>query len=302
MSRNYSYFWKVRLLQFLNEPFPDSDDLLDNIRGAILSGFLVILVIYLVRPMNISDTANGLFRACLPYGVITTLVVFCYQLLSIYVFKWNREAQTWTFWKWISHDIVMIICIAIVNILYNHFYYKMGLDLYLVVKFIGYTFLIGLVPLVLVGGLKVFRNKKRYTHLASNLSNAIAKGANDNKVESTKKSRNQVDESDISVEVKAGNKSIMLNPRQILLASSMQNYVQLHLIVEGEVTITTLRKTLASLEMDLKSYDIQRCHRSYLVNKSRVTSVKGNAQGLKLYFDETDVMVPVSRKYVSIFR
>jgi DNA-binding LytR/AlgR family response regulator len=48
--------------------------------------------------------------------------------------------------------------------------------------------------------------------------------------------------------------------------------------------------------------DIQRCHRSYLVNRRRVARAMGNAQGLTLHLDRGEIEVPVSRSFVASFR
>lgn len=295
----------MKIFSFLNEPFPDSDDILDNIKGSLWSGFLITVILYLIQPLNIEDAAGGLLFACLPYGIITSLVVFTFQLVSIYVLKLDRETQSWTLWKWISFDIIMILCIAIANILYSYLKYQMDLDLSSVINLTGYTFMIGMVPLALIGSIKVYQNKKRYTHLANVLTKDLLDDVSEGQLSNKKQpisSIPEVNDTESTIELQVGNQTISLNPRQILFVNSMQNYVQVHQMMLGKTDVITLRKTLASLEADLKSFKIERCHRSYLVNRAQISTIKGNAQGLKLYFDKTDAMVPVSRKYVSIFR
>ena len=86
----------------------------------------------------------------------------------------------------------------------------------------------------------------------------------------------------------------------------MQNYVELSAISSGKVDRVLLRQTISSTYTQLQSIDagnVQRCHRSYIVNLDKISQVSGNAQGLKLSFDGLeDVLVPVSRSYIAGFK
>jgi len=283
-------------MRFLNEPFPDSNDLVDNIKGALMSGIIITMVLIIFKPLGIDTAPSGLFLTSLIYGGITFAVVLIYQLIVIYVLKIDREAQTWTLWKWLTHTILMIMCIALVNIIYGYMQFDFDIHLRSVIIIIANTLLIGLVPVGVTGSIAVLTNKTKFVEIADSLFLPLR---NDN-------SKNGEEQQ--SIEIKAGNQSLNLMPSRILFAKSLQNYVQVYALdlVDSaenvEVITLTVRKTLSSLETDLKGYGIERCHRSFLVNKKKIATIQGNAQGLKLSFEGTDQMVSVSRKYVDRFR
>ena len=59
-----------------------------------------------------------------------------------------------------------------------------------------------------------------------------------------------------------------------------------------EIIRNTLKKTEDVIE---KYSNFVRCHKSYIVNLSKLKKVTGNAQGYKLIFEQLDFKIPVSR-------
>jgi DNA-binding LytR/AlgR family response regulator len=59
---------------------------------------------------------------------------------------------------------------------------------------------------------------------------------------------------------------------------------------------------IKELEEQFNKRQIKRCHRSYIINESKIVSVRGNAQGLKLSLSNVEEEVPVSRSYLYLFR
>jgi len=157
---------------------------------------------------------------------------------------------------------------------------------------VSMTFAVGLVPVIFIGTFKVVQKKKLYTNIAQTINSAISQQNQQAEVPSPIQ----------EIKIQNGSSLITLDASQILFAKSLQNYVQLCYGNDGNVTVETIRKTLTNIESILSPYGIERCHRSYLVNRSKIQSITGNAQGLKLSFDGVDEIVAVSRKYVDAFR
>jgi hypothetical protein len=56
------------------------------------------------------------------------------------------------------------------------------------------------------------------------------------------------------------------------------------------------RNTLKTIEEDNATIpSLYRCHKAYIINTQKVTSIKGNTKGYTLYFKDIDVEIPVSR-------
>ena len=82
------------------------------------------------------------------------------------------------------------------------------------------------------------------------------------------------------------------------------NYIQVVFIDENLKQVKKMiRATMKSLEENLKDYPtFLRVHRSYIVNKNKITKSTGNAQGITLYLDNTTEIVPVSRKFIPFIK
>ena len=90
--------------------------------------------------------------------------------------------------------------------------------------------------------------------------------------------------------------SIVLD--DFLFAESDNNYSTVYFFKEGIIHRELLRLSLKNLANQLQDFkDIVRCHRSYLVNKSRITKITGNARSLVLKVDGYKGQIPVSRNF-----
>ena len=71
---------------------------------------------------------------------------------------------------------------------------------------------------------------------------------------------------------------------------------------EDEVKSVLLRNSLSNINEVLFEYDeFYHCHRSYIVNLSKIKSVMGNARGYQLFLDNITEVVPVSRNKIEAF-
>lgn len=94
--------------------------------------------------------------------------------------------------------------------------------------------------------------------------------------------------------------SVSLHPADFLFAESEGNYVSVYHIEGGEVKRTMLRTSMKNVVAELSGYnDIMQCHRAFVVNLSHVESVEGRSSGIGLKLRQCDVVVPVSKGYVS---
>ena len=97
--------------------------------------------------------------------------------------------------------------------------------------------------------------------------------------------------------------SFDLDPADILYIEAMQNYVIIHYMSGKNKEQKIVRNTLSAIEEQLQESQVERTHRSYLVNRQRINSISGNAQGLKLELEGVDQkQIPVSRKYLKYFQ
>lgn len=84
----------------------------------------------------------------------------------------------------------------------------------------------------------------------------------------------------------------------LLYIESDDNYATIHYTAGGKVKFYLLRNTLKKLEEQLSETPVCRCHRSYLVNFTRVKVMRRERDGIYLEMDAEGVKdIPVSKTY-----
>ena len=86
--------------------------------------------------------------------------------------------------------------------------------------------------------------------------------------------------------------------QDLLYIESDDNYVTIHYVTGNQVKKFLIRNTLKKIEEELSDTPVTRCHRSYLVNFSRVKVMRRERDNIFLELDATGVDdLPVSKSY-----
>jgi hypothetical protein len=89
-----------------------------------------------------------------------------------------------------------------------------------------------------------------------------------------------------------------IKAEHLLYIESADNYVNIFYIDKGKTVRFTLRNSIKRLEAQLKSAQVIRCHRSYMVNFEKVTILRKDKDELILELDgPTSIELPVSKTY-----
>lgn len=105
-----------------------------------------------------------------------------------------------------------------------------------------------------------------------------------------------------TIAFKDENDSIKLNVRTeaVLMIQSSDNYVEISYVENNNIKKYLLRNSIKKVELQLKDSSIIRCHRSFMVNTSKVSSAIKTSAGLVLRIEFLpDAEIPVSKTYVS---
>lgn len=273
-----------RLIDFLNQPFPSSDDLRSQFQKAGAVGFFVFLFLFLIRPFGTDHIASSLIVwHTVLFGLITFLVTLFYDPLLRIIFGFEFDKPSWTFIKWLLSTAGLILLISVANFLTNTF--VLGYARFEWSGFIGQmyaTFIVGIFPTIFFGSIALLRNERKYVQVAD-------------EIEFHDSRRSQAEEKAI-LQIRSEQETLEVDKDQLLYIEALQNYVVIH---QTTVAPVTLRATLKSMEEQLSPFGIIRTHRSYLVNHDKIEKVAGNAQGLKLSLQSVESIVPVSRSYIS---
>ena len=92
--------------------------------------------------------------------------------------------------------------------------------------------------------------------------------------------------------------SLKISLDSLLFIVSVDNYIEVYLIENGNVNKKLVRYSLLRVEQDNMEIDeLFRCHKSYIINKNKIESIVGNVAGYKLKLYNYDKQIPVSRKW-----
>jgi len=276
-------------MTFLNQPYPDSEDFKSTIFGSLSAGLVVFLVLMALMPFGLNELPlTEATSMNLVFGFITIIVSVIYELFVQHILKLNREDETWTLWKWCIYVLVLVTLIALTNYGFIRSYFSPGNHWITLFGVMYNTFVVAAFPILLFGSLNMIRQLKKNQNVALHFS----------------KEKDQPNNyAIIALPIKDSEKTLEVDPNKILYIEAMQNYVTIISVIEGEVTKQIHRNTLSNVALALSDTDIKQSHRSFLVNTAIVSSVSGNAQGLKLKLEKLEgITIPVSRKYIPYFK
>lgn len=275
------------LKRVLSRPYPFEHSHYIRISNALIFGFFVFSFLYILQPFQIDDwlTPNKALYL-LGYGLITTgCMLFLSYLFPLILPRFFSEAS-WNVGREIGMVLFHVLFIASFNLLYSHWIGLMELHISTYLNFIWITMLVAVFPVSVITLLnynRLLRKHIREAGLASQM------------VQSTQNPEINVDQL-LVILSENQHVSLPLSLQQLLFIQSADNYIEVVYLHQHEIQRTLIRNTLKRLEELFLDYpSLYRCHRSYLVNLSKVEKVSGNSLGLKLHLKDFSGEIPVSR-------
>lgn len=275
-------------LRLLNKPYPyASYEAKYWLKLSALCGLIVSLCIFFIATAQGENVSLALCINCLLFGLVTFVVVSLLTALLPVVFKRYFSEQSWTLGKNITTSMLMLLIIATCNTLLGGLLYGHTFSAKAFLYFLYYTLGIGLIVNAFLSVVNYKRLLKKHLEMAETINMEIH---NEQVVKHPKADNNLVV---VTSENEKESFACMLD--ELLYIEAADNYVKLFCRKEGKSEDKLLRSTLKRIEMQLPYSQIFRCHRSYLVNLSKINAVSGNAQGYQLRIAGSDKSVPVSR-------
>lgn len=281
------------MFSLLNEPFPIEYDIKKKLVSSLLIGLFVSLFLFLFKPFGI-DQPLSQFSELLKYsgyGIVSFLGVLFVELVIPLVFPSFFDEDNYKVKSEIVIGALIVLVIALGNLTYLTLTQADAeLSLGACLTMVWQTFLVGLFPMSIITLL-------RYTSLLRSNAQISAEINLDNSNRSSAQLKSS-DANQASI-VKLDPEHQHIDVDDLLYIESKGNYVNVKSLTKGKLSKTLYRKTMKSVEKELMQDNLQRCHRSFIVNLDKVTEISGNAQGLKLSLNNCDELIPVSRKYIS---
>ncbi len=97
-------------------------------------------------------------------------------------------------------------------------------------------------------------------------------------------------------------KDVVINKSNFLYVEAIKNNVHIYYYDEEIVKTISIRNTLKNIENQFQDNSLFRCHRSFIVNTNNIKTAKGNSNRYKIYFDNYNHFIPVSRSYTKDFQ
>lgn len=266
------------LFSLLNHPFPEAQGFSSHVKNLALVSLFVAFFLYTLQPFQLDQAEGMQLRLSIYFGLITFSASIAYDFFISRIIRIQRKGPEYTLFKWIKITLGLIVFIGVCNYLFMYSIYDLPLKG--ILSMVLSTLLIGVFPLVFIGAISMLRKEKEFKGIADEINST----------------KNEMSKETIEKQ------AFGISSDQILYFESLQNYVNLYHLMDGKVVKLTQRATLKSCEQMVLDTSLVKCHRSYIVNRAKVVNVAGNAQGLKLSFNGTEEVVPVSRNYISIFK
>ena len=269
---------------YLNKPY----DLLEIKRFKILYSFGIaifcFLFLYIFEPFGLYNL-SGLYKL-----KIISLYVFSGLLISLVHLFWlqNKIIKTYNLRNtilWISWiTFLTSISSSVINdIAFNHgYFYFLSF-----IVFLGIIFGITIFPILVLILWHYVHTLKKQIKVSGQLNKKIQE-------------KGKKPDSSETIIFEASNKreNISLLRYNFLYIKSADNYIDVYYKEGNSIKHNLLRNTLNEIEKKFEgNKNIQRCHMSYIVNIGVIDSVLGNASGYKLKLKNTEVLIPVSKKY-----
>lgn len=271
------------IIRILKKPFPEQETNFGGLKSiAIISAF-VAFFLYIFEPFGISLLESEKFLICLGFGSITFLSKIVYEFLVSQILKLKGELEHWTFGKWILYNLGLILTISLANFLFIRILIFGFIQWNLLPQMVYGTFMIGVIPIAIIGFLSLHIKEKKYRNIAKDINLQIASIP-----------QNHVSDKELLFDIPI---------KQIKYIEALQNYVTIAYVgANGQLSKSIERASLKNIIEEIAGNSIIKSHRSFLVNRNAIVSTSGNAQGLLLHLSNCDKTIPVSRSYVSIFR
>lgn len=272
------------MMKYLNKPY----DLLEIEKFKILYSFGIwifcFLFLYIFEPFGLYNI-SGLYKL-----KIISLYVFFGLLISVIHLFWlqNIVIKKFTLRNtilWISWiTFLTSISSSIINDITSNqgHFHIVGFIVYM-----GIIFGITIIPMSLLILAHYIYTIKKQIKISSQINKKILEKS---------KISNGTETITIEASNKRENISLLIN--NFLYITSADNYIDVYYLEGNAIKHNLLRNTLNNIEKQTSNnQSIHRCHKSYIVNMTKIDSVLGNASGYKINLKNTDLLIPISRKY-----
>ncbi|MEO1435553.1 MAG: LytTR family DNA-binding domain-containing protein, partial [Bacteroidota bacterium] len=260
-----------------------------NIRFLLVSVFVglfigLFLIAFQPFDINLMDIPFKQLKV-FGFGLITTITMLFYFWLLPRIFSFLFQEDRWQVIHQIGYIFLTLLTIATLNGLYINYLNGYAFSWQNYAWIVQRTLLLGGIPITFITMLDHQRKLNQHLKAAEGFSSEVHQ-------HQKRLSKDLV------------NQKIFLDiPHvQIWGIQAQGNYIAIWMLEAGVPKRKLERMALSQCLEHFAESEIMQCHRSWLVNISHVSAVKGNAQGLKLHTKQGEPVIPVSRRFIAQVR
>lgn len=249
-------------------------------------GTFIALFLIIFQPFGASnwDDPNRNYYL-LGYGVITAISSLVMRFGIAPSFPKYFSETNWTVGREIISILLLVLFIAAGNFAYEVLIFSNRISLFKFAENVATVLLIGAFPIAFGVVMNYVVQLKKYQKpIAVKHHEEMQAPKSITLIAENEKDTFEVLQSDL------------------FFIESADNYAVINYVEAGQIKKELLRSSLTRLVTQLDSYDIVRCHRSFIVNLNKVAEVTGNAQGYKFHLQAPELTVPVARKYSELVK
>lgn len=267
---------------WINKPFPFIQSPKNKLKLVFCFSIFTYLLLQFFHPFGIT-ISNSLFLMGFELSVFSGLYINYF--LIPFIFKSWFNPRKWV----IKYEILFIIWNLIVIAVFDHMYNSIfTIDFtphHNLLEFIGITIAVCIVPLVLlVFGIEYFL-RERNKILAWQLNEVNELNANDDLDSDIVTLKSEKVESDV----------LVVQLHDFLFASSLNNLSTIFFYHEGVLYKKLMHLSIKEVEEQLSQFpQLIKCHKSYIVNKSKIKKITGDARSVNIHIDGYDEIIPMS--------
>ncbi|MFO7657034.1 MAG: LytTR family DNA-binding domain-containing protein [Bacteroidales bacterium] len=271
-------------MNIFNKPYPFNDDLKYNTKVIFFISIGVFVFLFLFQPFNISTLPKlEKFYFITGLAVITFLALSFHLLFLPSLFPKKFSSTGWNIKKEILWNLWILFTILAGYFFLNNHLGVMKVGFSMVIK----SVLTAVIPISVL--IIVNHNKKLRSHVK--LADELSKKLKENK---------SVQEKIIYFNSDYQKDSLALKVNSLVFIRSANNYIEIFWKEGGLVKNQMVRCSMIYAEENLNEHKfIFKCHRSFLVNINFIDKIEGNTQGYKLFFEDVNFPIPVSKNSVS---
>lgn len=270
------------MLKSLNKRYPFNDNLKINIRSIISVSLGIFLFLLFFQPFNIQNPDfNNRLIILATFGAITLVLLSIFRLVIPSIFSKAFSEERWTIGKEVLIDFLFVVFNSVAFSFFARYVGRIPITFHTVIILVIISITAASVLVVIN---RIYLLKIQVENLKSTEPERV-----EIKVPAT-----------TEIEFESENKTdyFKLLPEQIVLIRSASNYIEVHYLEAEELHKKLIRNTLKSTEETLSAYpEMIRCHRSFIVNKYHIKSLKRDADGLVLHLHHFPSEIHVSRQY-----